>query len=132
MFFFLESFSSSFIRKTGWALFGVIFLVLGYLRWDDFSVTSEAFGFNLAWIYVITGIVSWIIYMFDKDIYVAVDMARIRAMAEGPKSVAASDLGNEIINLQTRLGTQMDNSTRRAVENLIKQKKKALKSLLRS
>lgn len=132
VFFFLNSFNSRLIRRVGWALFGVIFLVLGYLRWGDFSTSSGAFGFNLAWIYILTGAVSWIMYLFDKEIYASVDFARIHAMTDSHKKEAAIRLGGEIQELQARLAGSLDASTRHTIERLIKEKKKTLRSLMSS
>jgi hypothetical protein len=78
-FFFIESFSSyPIIRKVGWSIFAVVYVMLALLRWEDLVVSnvSEAgqvngilVGFNLGWFYLIIAVLSILAILFDKAIH---------------------------------------------------------------
>jgi len=59
-FYFIQSFESSIIRKVGWIFFVVIFIGLWNMRADELG--------NLAWIYLITGVIAFFFMLFDGTI----------------------------------------------------------------
>lgn len=134
-FFFFESFDSSLIRKVGWTTFAVIFFTLTALRWDDLALkvgTSGEWYSNLAVVYLIIGIISVILFIFDRDIHALVGQADIDRITDTNKRIHAAGVVTEIQHLQAQLATHLPVDSRRAIERRIKELKKNLRSLQRS
>jgi len=83
------------LRRTGWILFMVIFIVLAATRWDSFAVVKEAakegksavFGFNFAWIYIITAILAFLSFLLDKTINRWWAMAKLEGSSQTTKFI---------------------------------------------
>jgi hypothetical protein len=69
-FFFIESFQGhKVVRRVGWILYCVLFVVIAAVRWPQTSVQSGALaGWNLSWIYITTAVLALLSFYFDGTI----------------------------------------------------------------
>ncbi|MBU0761104.1 MAG: hypothetical protein KJ858_05430, partial [Nanoarchaeota archaeon] len=95
VFYFLEGFDSSLIRKLGWVLYGAIFFGLGYMRWEDLETELELLP-NLGLIYLFAGAVAFLIVFFDKQIRNAMFRSSINKIKDRSKRVQAAKLSAKI------------------------------------
>src|SRR3989338_7419567 len=93
-FFFLQGFDSSVIRKVGWTGFLVIFVGLGWMRWNDF--TASVWFKNLALIYVVIAAISLLLLWFDKTIHSWFVMATIERKGQEINALNINQLQQQI------------------------------------
>lgn len=133
-FFFFNGFDSTIIRRIGWISLAVIFGTLGYLRWGDLSLSNG--GFNLAWAYVAIALISGGLVLYDRSMHKLIHRvtlnSEIQSITDVNKRVKAADVSHDIQELQNRLALNLTESQRSAVEHALREKQKALRSLLNS
>jgi hypothetical protein len=130
-FFFLESLDSHLIRKVGWVLFTVLYFGLAIVRWDTMSTGGEWWQ-NLAWMYIITGILSLILIFADRKIRMYMFRSSMRGITDKKKRIAAADVMMEIDKLYERLAKVGNDPTmRQTLESQIQTEEAKLKSILK-
>lgn len=133
VFFFLEAFDSSVIRKAGWTTFLVLFGLLAVMRWEDLKIQNGPFaGQSSAWIYLIIAVISGLLLLFDRRVRSIFKMSSIRQIQNRKNRIKASDLSGEINELYDKLANAEDDKTRKAIEKEIDGKEKNLKSLFKN
>jgi len=130
--FFIESFDSTIVRKVGWIFFAVLFFGLSFARWD----TLQSGNFNLGWIYIITGVLSLLMIVFDRQIRKMIIKAATRGSEEELARLHRASLiqkQEEIDEKLNRLATtSMTKAERTKAEKTLEDQKKALKKRIDS
>lgn len=130
LFFFLQGFNSGIIRRFGWIVFSVIFLVLALVRWDDLQLTSSSF--NLAWIYLAAAGIGLGILFYDRDIhakFVSSQWAHVRDQA---KLLEIGEIQENLARIDAQLASgNIPESQKDALLNLRRDRVKAMKRLIR-
>ena len=96
-FFFVESFESSIARKTFWAFFIVVFIGL----WID---RSSELG-SLAWIYALTGLLSFLALLFDGTIRRTMIKQQMAQLGHSRQSEFERDIQRQIRDTERDLTT---------------------------
>lgn len=118
--FFIEKFENSIVRKIGWIFFTVIFIGLWAAR-------SEELG-GLAWIYLITAILSFFFLLFDGTIRDLMVKAERRAWELQTKESHLAKLREELRKLREQERDWSNpKAFRRAVRDLEKRIRRAEK-----
>ncbi|MBI3334767.1 hypothetical protein HYZ97_04745 [Candidatus Pacearchaeota archaeon] len=94
-FFFIQSFDSGMLRKISWIFFMVLFFGLAIVRWPELAV-SEGFFKNLGWIYIITGVLSLLLFYFDRSIHAAFAYAAIHERGAAAKTLQIHHIQTQI------------------------------------
>jgi hypothetical protein len=129
-FYFIESFDSTIIRKLGWVAFIVIFSLLAVLRWDDLRIEG-GIG-SLGWIYLIIALISLLLLIFDKDIHAMLVVSGLSKSADRNSRMQVAQLSHEIAEAKKLLGVTSDPVSIRHIREGIRDKKRRIKTLLRS
>ena len=128
-FFFFQGFDSSIIRKVGWTGFFVIFIGLGWMRWNDF--TADAWFGNLAWIYIIIAGISALLIFYDRNIHALFIVNALGKAGNRRARIEAAELADDIAGLKERLA-RADSRTADDINEEIREKKRRINNLLRS
>ncbi|MGV8151715.1 MAG: hypothetical protein ACP5OG_01415 [Candidatus Nanoarchaeia archaeon] len=127
-FYFIEGLGS-FLRKTGWIVYGSIFFVLAIYSWDDLSWGYEWYQ-NWAMVYVVIVLLSLICVIFDKAINARISLANIMKISDRNKRIMAIDIKKDIDDLRKRLtNSSLSSSDIRAIKSQIRSKKHQLMAL---
>ncbi len=94
-FIFTQSFESSIIRKISWIFFVIIFLGLWKMRYPELG--------NLAWIYLITGILAFFFLLFDGTIRRAIINQEMKQLGHQNKEKFETDIRRQIIQTKEDL-----------------------------
>jgi hypothetical protein len=90
-FFVVESgFDSKVVRRVAWSLFGVLFLFLAAVRWEDLTPTGKEY--SLGWVYIATAALALLSLLFDKSIRTAFE----KAVDENLRSIKKNDKQAEL------------------------------------
>lgn len=103
-FFFVESMESSFLRRTGWISFAIIYGALAYLRFSDF-VVGGAWWENLALIYALVALISIAIIPFEKKIHAIILVSSIRRGYDTKSIILKTELQRELEKVNKALAT---------------------------
>ena len=126
-FFFIESFDSNIIRRVGWVAFMTIYVMLGYLRFSDFSIGQEWWQ-NLAWVYVFIGVLSLIILLFENRIRASMMVSAIRRGYDAQGIILRNELEKELRKINDALSNP--NLSNRDISRL-KEERKRIEAAIR-
>lgn len=130
LFFFLQGFSSSMIRKFGWIVFSVIFLALALVRWDDLQLTSS--NFNLAWIYLAAGGIGTGLFFYDQSIHAKFIDSQWKHVTDQRKLILIGEIQEELGKIDQQLASgNIPESQKGALLRLRKDRVNAMKHLIR-
>lgn len=108
-FYFIESFPSKFIRRTGWILFCVLFVGLALARWNTLKNTEGVVGFNLGWLYLIVAGLSILSFLLDGTI----QRWRRKSAAENVAQLHGAQMRGKIARMRKELEDDVFNGLRR-------------------
>jgi hypothetical protein len=126
-FFFIESFDSNIIRRVGWISYMAIYFMLGYLRFNDFSIGQEWWQ-NLAWVYVFVGVLSFLILLFENRIRASMMVSAIRKGYDAQGIILRNELDRELRKINDALANP--NLSSRDISKL-KEERKRIETAIR-
>jgi len=116
----------------------VLFFFLALTRWDNLATASPGFlanagvqTFNLAWIYLITAVVSLVMIVGDRLIRDAIFRSRLKDTIGRKRRLEAIRVQEDIDELVRRLGAARNEESRKVLRTEISEKNKALAAILR-
>jgi len=112
-FFFAEGFESSLIRKSLWLFFLVIFVGLWTSRYNELG--------DIAWIYLITGVLALIFFLFDGTIRRAMLRQQFETITSDQRISKAAKLEEELGKLDDRRASYPTAAFKRMRRRLVKQ-----------
>jgi len=118
-FYFIQSFESSIIRKVGWIFFVVIFIGLWNMRADELG--------NLAWIYLITGVIAFFFMLFDGTIRRAIIAQEMKQLGDYNKETYEIEINRQLKQLEK--DNADDIITKRQYSRMKKRLQKKLQSI---
>jgi hypothetical protein len=121
-FFFIESFADApIIRKVGWSVFAVIYVMLALLRWEDLAIAGTTAaggasanllaGFNLGWFYLIIAGLSLLAIFADKGIRAAYLRNKSMAYIRGEKALTLARLENKLVLVNDALAERPESKS---------------------
>jgi hypothetical protein len=128
-FFFLESFESRAVRKVGWILLFVVFVVLAIVRWESFALLDSEF--NLGWIYVIAGVLSLMVFWLDKTIHSWFVISALGKISDAAKRRQAAELARDIKEKYTELRRAGTAAERRDIRSEIREMNANLRAIIK-
>lgn len=129
-FFFIESFSSSLIRRIGWLAYAGIFFALAYVRWEDFAVDSSKL--NYGYIYIFVAVIALGLLIWDKAIHSVITYRGISKISDSHTKIQIMELRHDIDELKKKILKTEDRAERENIMKQIKNKKYQIKALLNS
>jgi len=103
-FFFVLGFDASYVRKTAWIFFSVVFFGLWFLRYDDLKLSETAF--NLGFIYLITAALGLLMALFDVQFRKMMTKGKIGKIHNRSKRMSAAKLRDLLDDITKRYGRE--------------------------
>jgi len=127
-FFFIESFSSSLIRRIGWLAYAGIFFSLAFVRYKDFATTS----FNYAWIYAFVAVIALGLLIWDKAVHSVISYRSISKISNSHTKIQIMDLRHDMDEVKKKILKTETREEREILQRQIRNIKYKIKSLLNS
>jgi len=128
-FFFIESFSSSLIRRIGWLAYAGIFFVLAYVRWTDFAISDT---WNYGYIYIFVAVIALGLMIWDKAVHSVISYRRISKISNSHTKIQIMDLRHDMDEVKKKILKTETREEREILQRQIKNIKYKIQSLLNS
>ena len=120
-FYFIESSKTQvLIRRVGWILFGVLYLGLAATRWSDFELATGGDKFNLGWLYIITAILAFLCFLFDRWVQKKKGESDKKNAAKSKVQFHEHKLAGDLAKLQEDFISATTDRERKRIQDLIK------------
>lgn len=136
-FYFIESFDASLVRKVGWSLFTLVYIMLAMLRWKDLATGQNGiFGLevnpvfaNLGWVYLITAVLAILAVFLDRPVRKMIIGSQAEATRGAANLTARGELREEIKRLSTALANAPNNKEASKIKKRIRDIERRIKEL---